>query len=132
MRFSAWQAGWHPGWVELPARLPAALGSASAENLYTAANPGGLAPATTADMIPDPSKDATWTGSSIETTLNFVGRNHGSKRLGQIQGPSGGISGWDMRKSAFLFVDGHVEMKNIADTVWPNYQWGDEFYSLTN
>jgi prepilin-type processing-associated H-X9-DG protein len=108
----------------------AALGSASAENLYTATNPDKLVAATTADVLPDPSSGPGWTSGSIETTLNFVGRNHGRKALGTIQGPNGAISGWDMRKTNFLYVDGHVETKNLAETVWPNYQWGEKFYDL--
>ena len=56
----------------------AALGSVSAENLYTSSNPGAFVFATTAQMLPDPSANSSWTGSAIETTLNFVGRNHKS------------------------------------------------------
>jgi prepilin-type N-terminal cleavage/methylation domain-containing protein/prepilin-type processing-associated H-X9-DG protein len=108
----------------------AALGSPSAENLYTAANPSAFVGATTAQMLPDPSSSSAWTSSPIETTLNFVGRNHGRKILGTVQGPSGPISGWDMRNSNFLYLDGHVETKNIAATVYPSYEWGDKFYDL--
>jgi prepilin-type processing-associated H-X9-DG protein len=102
------------------------LGSPSAENLYTAANPENLAPATLTDMVPDPSGNTAWNAGNIETTLNFVGRNHGAKRVGTL----GGVAGWDMRKSNFLYVDGHVETKNIADTVYPVSQWGEKFYDL--
>jgi prepilin-type N-terminal cleavage/methylation domain-containing protein/prepilin-type processing-associated H-X9-DG protein len=108
----------------------AALGSQSAENLYTASNPGALAAATAAQMLPDPSSNTAWTGSSIETTLNFVGRNHGARKHGTVDGPSGAIGGWDLRNSNFLYLDGHVETKNIARTVYPTYEWGDKFYAL--
>ena len=47
-----------------------------------------------------------------------------------MPGPLGLVSGWDMRKSNFLYLDGHVETKNIAETVYPNYQWGEKFYDL--
>lgn len=108
------------------------LGSATAENLYTAANPENFAPATTSDMVPDPSGNQAWvTASSIETTLNFIGRNHGLKKIGSAASPSGPVNGWDLRKSNFLYVDGHVETKNVADTVYPRSEWGEKFYSLT-
>jgi prepilin-type processing-associated H-X9-DG protein len=108
----------------------AALGSASAENLYTAANPDKLAAATTADMVPDPSGNQAWVNAAIETTLNYVGRNHGSRKTGTVLGPNGPIAGWDLRTTNFLYVDGHVETKNVAETVYPAYQWGDRFYDL--
>jgi len=108
----------------------AGLASASAENLYSATNPDKFVNATTADMVADPSSSLAWTSGTIETTLNFVGRNHGNKKLGTVAGPNGPISGWDLRNSNFLYVDGHVESKNIAETVYPNFQWGDRFYDL--
>jgi len=80
--------------------------------------------------VPDPSGDQSWTAANIETTLNFVGRNHGPKKLGSVRGPNGAIAGWDLRTSNFLYLDGHVETKNVADTVYPAYQWGEKFYSL--
>ena len=36
---------------------------------------------------------------------------------------------WDSRSTNFLYCDGHVETKNILDTLNP-WQWGDQFYSL--
>jgi prepilin-type N-terminal cleavage/methylation domain-containing protein/prepilin-type processing-associated H-X9-DG protein len=54
-----------------------------------------------------------------DTRLNWVGRNHGKK----------GSAGRDDRKSNFLYADGHVETKQVADTLLP-FQWGDIFYSL--
>ncbi|MGD0767986.1 MAG: type II secretion system protein [Tepidisphaeraceae bacterium] len=57
------------------------------------------------------------TGSS----LDWVGRVHGSFKLDG--------SGWDTRTTNFLYCDGHVENKNIADTLNP-WEWGDEMYSL--
>jgi prepilin-type processing-associated H-X9-DG protein len=63
-----------------------------------------------------------------DTTLDFVGRNHGSRVLGSVPGSS--QSGWDLRSSNFLYVDGHVETKNVSATVYPINQWGGKFYSL--
>jgi prepilin-type processing-associated H-X9-DG protein len=34
-----------------------------------------------------------------------------------------------MRTTNFLYCDGHVENKNIADTLTP-WEWGDYMYSL--
>jgi prepilin-type N-terminal cleavage/methylation domain-containing protein/prepilin-type processing-associated H-X9-DG protein len=110
----------------------AELASASAENLYTAAVPEALAPAQPADVVPDPSGNQAWvSASSIDTTLSFIGRNHGTRRLGTVSGPGGAsVSGWDMRLSNFLYLDGHVETKNLVQTIYPVYQWGQQFYSL--
>ena len=63
-----------------------------------------------------------------DTTLDFVGRNHGGKKYGTVGGDTRG--GWDLRKSNFLYVDGHVETKHVSETVYPRSQWGDDFYSL--
>ena len=71
------------------------------------------------DLSPDPQ-----IGANAATRLDWVGRNHGapSKKLdGQ---------GWDVRKTNFLFVDGHVETKHIRETVYPVFQWGQKCYSL--
>jgi prepilin-type N-terminal cleavage/methylation domain-containing protein/prepilin-type processing-associated H-X9-DG protein len=76
----------------------------------------------TASMInPDPSATDVF-GSPSSTTLDWVGRNHGKRRLDG--------SGFDVRNSNFLYLDGHVETKNIRDTLQPTFQWGDRFYSL--
>jgi prepilin-type N-terminal cleavage/methylation domain-containing protein/prepilin-type processing-associated H-X9-DG protein len=64
-----------------------------------------------------------------DTTLDFVGRNHGAPVHGNVAGST--QTGWDLRKSNFLYVDGHVETKNVAETVYPYTQWGDSFYDLT-
>jgi prepilin-type N-terminal cleavage/methylation domain-containing protein/prepilin-type processing-associated H-X9-DG protein len=61
------------------------------------------------------------TGS--KTRLDWVGRNHGIKKHDS--------QGRDIRRSNFLYVDGHVETKWIYDTVYPNaFEWGDQFWSL--
>jgi prepilin-type processing-associated H-X9-DG protein len=69
-------------------------------------------------------------GSSPQSSLAYVGRNHGSRKLGSVAGST--QTGWDLRTSNFLYVDGHVETKNVIDTVYPSFQWGDAFYSLPN
>ncbi|MGA2441442.1 MAG: type II secretion system protein [Tepidisphaeraceae bacterium] len=66
------------------------------------------------------------------TSLDWVGRNHGAFKLGTIPGANSKatpVSGWDMRTTNFLYCDGHVENKNIADTLNP-WEWGDRMYSL--
>lgn len=65
------------------------------------------------------------------TSLDWVGRNHGTFKLGNIPNyrGTGVIQGWDMRTTNFLYCDGHVENKNVADTLKP-WEWGDEMYSL--
>jgi prepilin-type N-terminal cleavage/methylation domain-containing protein/prepilin-type processing-associated H-X9-DG protein len=64
-----------------------------------------------------------------DTSLDFIGRNHGTgKPTGNI--PGSNQTGWDLRKSNFLYLDGHVETKHVAETVYPLSQWGEKFYSL--
>ena len=111
----------------------AAAGVTSLDKAYAATNPYGFGQATTADMEADPSTNTAWvTSSSIKTTLNFVGRNHGAKKTGIANGPNGAIPNWDLRQTNFLYVDGHVESKNVADTVYPVNQWGQQFLSLAH
>ena len=102
------------------------------DKAYFATSPQYFGQATTADMLPDPSSSTTWTTQPIQTTLNFVGRNHGLKKGGVVAGPNGAIGVWDLRTTNFLYLDGHVETKNIADTVYPINQWGPQFYSLVH
>jgi prepilin-type N-terminal cleavage/methylation domain-containing protein/prepilin-type processing-associated H-X9-DG protein len=87
------------------------------------------------DLHPDPQTQVV-AGGSINTTLDYVGRNHGTRKLETITySDSTGthsISGWDMRTTNFLYVDGHVESKNIKDTVLPTSQWGEDLWSLEN
>ncbi|MDB5321604.1 MAG: hypothetical protein JWN40_3235 [Phycisphaerales bacterium] len=71
------------------------------------------------DVIGDPQPN----GAIPPTLLNAIGRNHGSKRLDG--------RGNDERKSNFLYVDGHVETKNVVETVAPQFEWGDNFFSLS-
>jgi prepilin-type N-terminal cleavage/methylation domain-containing protein/prepilin-type processing-associated H-X9-DG protein len=63
-------------------------------------------------------------------TLDVVGRNHGPRRVGSVAGDDRG--GWDLRQTNFLYVDGHVETKNISETIYPINQWSpdSDFYSL--
>jgi len=79
------------------------------------------------DMNPDPQGFARGPEASggipaYNTRLDWVGRNHGSYKHD--------ASGRDIRKTNFLYCDGHVETKWIYDTFVP-WQWGDKFYSLT-
>jgi prepilin-type N-terminal cleavage/methylation domain-containing protein/prepilin-type processing-associated H-X9-DG protein len=69
-------------------------------------------------------------GSSVNTTLDYIGRNHGAYKLGSVNGDT--RNDWDLRKTNFLYLDGHVETKHISETVQGNAQWGDQFYTLDN
>ncbi len=87
------------------------------------------------DMTPDPETSFQATAAAggfpnPTTTLDFIGRNHGRKSYGHVAGSIRG--GWDLRTTNFLYVDGHVETKHVAETIYPNNQWGDEMYSLQN
>ena len=108
----------------------AGIAAPAAENLYTATAPDKFVAATLADLVPDPAGNQSWNAGNIETTLNFVGRNHGTRRLGNVQGSNGPIANWDLRTSNFLYLDGHVETKNLAATLYPINEWGDRFYDL--
>lgn len=75
---------------------------------------------TVADIAPDPQP-----GGGSRTRLDWVGRNHGHTHK-TLDG-----NGFNVGLSNFLYVDGHVERKNIRDTVQPGrFEWGEEFYSL--
>jgi prepilin-type N-terminal cleavage/methylation domain-containing protein/prepilin-type processing-associated H-X9-DG protein len=71
------------------------------------------------DLDGDP--DAIAIGASINTRLDWVGRNHGVKHL---------VNGQDVRKTNFLYCDGHVDTKRLEETLAPHFEWGDECYSL--
>lgn len=62
--------------------------------------------------------------SGVSNTLGWVGRNHGSAKRGQ--------KNEDLRKTLFLYVDGHCETKTIEETLGPAFEWGDrgKIYSL--
>jgi len=103
---------------------------ARADSAYALPIGGTFGWATIDKLTPDPQAAFVQTAGipSPDTTLDFVGRNHGNKSLGNV--PGSGRSGWDLRQSNFLYVDGHVETKHVTDTVYPINQWGDKFYSL--
>jgi prepilin-type processing-associated H-X9-DG protein len=56
-------------------------------------------------------------GGAIKSLLDWIGRNHGTGKVGE-------------RKTNFLYVDGHVETKHVRETVYPQFQWGLSIYSL--
>ena len=103
---------------------------AAADNPYTLPLTGTFGWAGVDNMQPDPV--GYYSAQSgvpvVDTTLDFVGRNHGSRRYGSVGGSTKG--GWDLRRSNFLYVDAHVESHHVADTVYPKDQWGNTFYSL--
>jgi prepilin-type processing-associated H-X9-DG protein len=48
--------------------------------------------------------------------MDWVGRTHGT-------------GAWATTRTNFVYVDGHVEMKLLKDTIQP-WQWGTKVYSL--
>jgi prepilin-type processing-associated H-X9-DG protein len=72
------------------------------------------------DLAKDPSANP---GAAVVTLLDWVGRNHGPYKKD--------ARGYDIRKSNFLYLDGHVETKSVLDTLSP-FQWGEQFYTLAN
>ncbi len=74
---------------------------------------------TSADLMKDPKYPDI---SASKTRLDWVGRNHYRKLDG---------AGFNLGKSNFLYVDGHVETKGIKETLDPVFQWGQQFYSLS-
>ena len=54
--------------------------------------------------------------------LEWIGRNHGRAKVNG--------AGQDLRTSNFLYLDGHVETKRLCQTLYPEFQWGDRFYSV--
>src|SRR5262249_13583645 len=115
-------------------------GLSSPENFVNVLDAGVITPVTTKQLgltgIPDPSS-APGVPGTLDNTLFYVGRNHGgAKKLVTIRGKDENgndvtVNGWDGRLTNFLYLDGHVETKNLADTVYPNFEWGARFYSLS-
>jgi len=102
-----------------------------ADSAYTLPLTGSFGWATVDSLTPDPTHNAAFLGAGIpnpNTTLDFVGRNHGKYQPGALA--TSNQTGWDLRKSNFLFVDGHVETKGISETLYPMNQWGAKFYDL--
>ena len=60
----------------------------------------------------------------VKNRLAWVGRNHGKARVGP--------NGQDVRKTNFLYLDGHCESKRLAETLYPEFQWGERFYTIPN
>jgi prepilin-type N-terminal cleavage/methylation domain-containing protein/prepilin-type processing-associated H-X9-DG protein len=83
------------------------------------------------NLTPDPTGTFTSGVPKPDCALDFVGRNHGgTKKFGSVGGDTLGRSTWDLRKSNFLYLDGHVETKHVSETLYPANQWGDKFYDL--
>ncbi|MDP9173568.1 MAG: prepilin-type N-terminal cleavage/methylation domain-containing protein [Planctomycetota bacterium] len=99
------------------------------DSLYTAPASGHLNFSQPKDLTPDPQLQLQ-PGGKVQSTLDYVGRNHGNRRTGTVAGDTRG--GWDQRQSNFLYVDGHVESRHIVDTIYPKSQWGERFYTLSD
>lgn len=67
--------------------------------------------------------DGISTGST-KNRLAWIGRNHGKARVGP--------NGQDVRKTNFLYLDGHCESKRLHETLYPEFQWGERFYTIPN
>jgi prepilin-type N-terminal cleavage/methylation domain-containing protein/prepilin-type processing-associated H-X9-DG protein len=81
----------------------------------------GTPPLAQLDVNPEQQLAAAGPSGVVSNTLDFVGRNHGyPKSYGSVGGDN--RTGWDLRKSNFLYVDGHVELKHIADTLYPAFE----------
>jgi prepilin-type N-terminal cleavage/methylation domain-containing protein/prepilin-type processing-associated H-X9-DG protein len=80
--------------------------------------------ATISNMNTDPEAQLV-PGATVQTNLDYIGRNHGTKKLGNVAGDP--RTGWDLRQSNFLFVDGHVATEHVSQTVYPISQWGQEY-----
>jgi prepilin-type N-terminal cleavage/methylation domain-containing protein/prepilin-type processing-associated H-X9-DG protein len=76
-----------------------------------------------ADITHNPSPNS----GSPASFLDWVGRNHGPNKLGSVQNST--ASDWNLRKTNFLYLDGHVETKHITETLVP-WQWGEQLYTL--
>jgi prepilin-type N-terminal cleavage/methylation domain-containing protein/prepilin-type processing-associated H-X9-DG protein len=78
-----------------------------------------MARVTPNDLSADPQP-----GGASNTRLDWIGRNHGFAKKTFS-------NGFNIGRSNFLYVDGHVETKSVRDTVQPNrFEWGEQFYSL--
>jgi prepilin-type N-terminal cleavage/methylation domain-containing protein/prepilin-type processing-associated H-X9-DG protein len=110
----------------------AAYGNFTADQAYKNPYSQSFTWATVSDLSNDPTKQLTPGQPILNTTLDWVGRNHGSKKYGTVAGDSPSRPNWDLRKSNFVYVDGHVETKHVSQTVYPQNQWAadGDFYSL--
>jgi prepilin-type N-terminal cleavage/methylation domain-containing protein/prepilin-type processing-associated H-X9-DG protein len=61
-------------------------------------------------------------GFTPANRLDWIGHNHGVKRTDSL--------GWDLRTTNFLYLDGHVENKQVRQTITP-WQWGRTIYTLS-
>ncbi|MDP9175237.1 MAG: type II secretion system GspH family protein [Planctomycetota bacterium] len=113
------------------------IGSPGAYHVDLAGNLNGknLIRVNASMMTPNPNSTNILPGSTV-SSLDWVGRNHGNATIGNLsyQGAKGKTlvqPGWNFGTTNFLYCDGHVETKNIADTLGSNWEWGDEMYSLS-
>ncbi len=114
--------------------LDGGLGSPGAYKVYAASYVSGqtnLVRVNVNMMTPYPNINMPGIGQT-QTSLDWVGRIHGAATVSTIPGAtktSTPVPGWDMRTTNFLYCDGHVETKNVSETLNP-WEWGDRMYSL--
>jgi prepilin-type processing-associated H-X9-DG protein len=125
----------NPGTPVSASRRPisgiSAYGNFTADSPYKNPYTGAWTWAGVTDLTDDPQLQLTPNSPLNYSTLDWVGRNHGSKKYGAVGGDPRGT--WDLRKSNFLYLDGHVETKHVSETVFPRNQWTDDtksFFSL--
>ncbi|HVT88257.1 MAG TPA: type II secretion system protein [Tepidisphaeraceae bacterium] len=124
----------NPGTPSSNTRRPvngiSSLSGCKADEPYTLAYASNYILAKVTDLHTDPEAQVQGGATTVRSTLDYVGRNHGgSKTFGNVAGDT--RKGWDLRKTNFLYVDGHVETKHVTETLYPQSQWGDQFYTLT-
>ena len=68
------------------------------------------------DLYTDSPKD--YDPAATKSRLDWVGRYNG------------GNASWERKNTSFLYCDGHVENKNIRDTLDTNWEWGDRMFTL--
>lgn len=75
----------------------------------------GFRRVTYADLTPN--CPVNYNSGTTMSRLDWVGRNHGR-------------GNYDDKKTNFLYLDGHVDTKQIKETLSPAWEWGERFYTL--
>ncbi len=90
-------------------------------NMEKVAIPGGGAAgyrkATEADLMSNTPANY-GLSATTKTRLDWVGHNHGR-------------GSYDLKKTNFLYCDGHVETKLVKETLFPVFEWGQRMYSIS-
>ncbi len=106
-----------------PVSAYTAIGPSDPGNLFNAA-PGGFKSSAYGLQR---TKPGTNTYSDLQNNKSEA--DYGGSRLAWV-GRNHGTGSFPTKKSNFAFVDGHVELKTIFNTLTPGFEWGDQVYSL--